>query len=253
MRKPGYLHGGNLLLNNDPTPFRIAGNGYLYNYYLLTDVRNISSDAAWRVPNDADVDILRVLCGGPPDYFISSFDGGGKLKSTIEINDTPYSSGWTKDNIGATDEFKLSVLGSGRVANNGTQTVYGLRGSIASSLLVDGNSWMVVYLYNNSNTFLNFPALRHGGYSCRLVRDLEPSEVLLPDGESLPTYTGNDGKIYPVVKVGAGAWLQDNLAETKFRNNDDMVKVTNEADWNQRSSTDFLPTYAAPNYDDNYV
>jgi len=44
-------------------------------------------------------------------------------------------------------------------------------------------------------------------------------------------YTGNDGKVYRTICIGTQEWLACNLAETKYRNLDDIPEVTDNDDW----------------------
>jgi uncharacterized protein (TIGR02145 family) len=60
----------------------------------------------------------------------------------------------------------------------------------------------------------------------RLVKDT----TTLSDGET-GTYTGNDGKVYRTICIGTQEWLADNLAETKYRNNDSIPEVTDNTAW----------------------
>ena len=52
----------------------------------------------------------------------------------------------------------------------------------------------------------------------------------LTDGEG-GSYTRNDGKVYRTICIGTQEWLADNLAETKFRNGDDIPEVTDNGAW----------------------
>jgi hypothetical protein len=67
---------------------------------------------------------------------------------------------------------------------------------------------------------------KKSGLSIRPIKD----STTLSDGET-GTYTGNDGKVYRTICIGTQEWVADNLAETKFRNGDDIPIVTDNATW----------------------
>ena len=45
------------------------------------------------------------------------------------------------------------------------------------------------------------------------------------------TYTGNDGKVYRTICIGAQEWLADNLLETLYRDLSAIPEVTSDATW----------------------
>lgn len=53
--------------------------------------------------------------------------------------------------------------------------------------------------------------LKTMGSSIRLIKD---------DSVDTGAITGNDGKVYPTVKIGDQVWMAANLMETKYRNGD---------------------------------
>jgi len=69
-------------------------------------------------------------------------------------------------------------------------------------------------------------AVKLGGASVRLIKN----NTTLTHGQT-GTYTGNDGKVYRTICIGTQEWLADNLAETKYRNGDDIPEVTDNAAW----------------------
>jgi hypothetical protein len=77
----------------------------------------------------------------------------------------------------------------------------------------------------------NYSEHKASGASIRLFRSATAAEQLLPDGTACEPYQGNDLKVYRTVKVGTQIWLADNLAETKFRNGNDIPEVTDAGDW----------------------
>jgi uncharacterized protein (TIGR02145 family) len=74
--------------------------GRLYNWYALTDSRNIAP-AGWHVPSDEEWKILSDFLGGEDI-------AGGKLKSTGNIEDG--NGLWYSPNTGASDEFGFKAF-----------------------------------------------------------------------------------------------------------------------------------------------
>lgn len=188
--------------------------GALYNWYAATDARNICS-AGWHVPTEAELIVFYT--------FLDIALAGGKCK---EIGFT-Y---WFSPNTGATNEVDFNGRGSGlRIYNTG----------IYSNMLSTGNWWIVTphpsdpnmaYTFNFSrnNALLNNTSngQKKEGMALRPVKD----STTLTHGQT-GTYTGNDGKVYRTICIGTQEWLADNLAETKYRNGDDIPIVTDNASW----------------------
>jgi hypothetical protein len=85
--------------------------------------------------------------------------------------------------------------------------------------------------YNSTNIEVLLDYLKKYGHSARLVRVATVTEQALTDGTPCTPYTGNDGCIYPTVKIGTQVWTACNLAETKYRNGDAIAYVTDAAAW----------------------
>ena len=88
--------------NNDTN--NAAAYGRLYNWYAVTDSRNLCP-AGWHSPSDAEFTILTSYLGG-------EFVAGGKLKETTTLH-------WQSPNSGATNESGFTALPAGGRNNDG--------------------------------------------------------------------------------------------------------------------------------------
>jgi uncharacterized protein (TIGR02145 family) len=176
--------------------FTSRDNGLLYNWYSVTDGRDIAP-AGWHVPTEDEWETLITEMGG-------SAVAGGHLKEVGTEH-------WNTPNEGADDSSGFSGYGSGLRDSAG----------VFSSLKAQGWFWVMrtpitglgTYLnYNSDDTISNSydgSSLRNG-FSLRLIKD---------DSVDTGTVTGNDGIIYPTVKIGEQVWTGRNLAETEYRSN----------------------------------
>lgn len=186
--------------------------GLQYNWYAVADARNIAN-TGWHVMTYSDFTTLQTYIGG--------YTQGGKLKEVGLEH-------WLAPNTGATNEMKFYGRGSGnRLAADGTFS--GLKGDL--NLHING-SWtpevphiVIVLAFNTGNIGSSVPD-DFGGASVRLVKD----NTVLGHGEE-GTYTGNDGKQYTSIGIGNMEILSANLAETKYRNGDNIPEVTGNAAW----------------------
>lgn len=184
--------------------------GGLYNYYAITDSRQIANEG-WHVPTQTEWLTLRDYCGGESV-------AGYRLRSA----ETEY---W--DTIGS-DQYGFKARGSG----------------YASTDYVDGN--FIGYTQLKESAYFraigippDYPGFTYGmyiglgpsffesypepqnGISVRLIKDT----TTLSNGET-GEYIGNDGKRYPTICIGTQEWLSVNLCETRFRNNEPLELVT---------------------------
>ena len=95
--------------NNDQNTYKTL-YGALYNWFAVSDARNISP-AGWHIPSDAEWTILTTYLGGESE-------AGGKMKSvgTIEAG----SGLWFSPNSSATNETGFSALPGGDRWHDGT-------------------------------------------------------------------------------------------------------------------------------------
>jgi len=197
-------------------PYTTIIYGLLYNWYAATDVREIAA-SGWHIPSQAEAGTLITYLGG-------ATVSGGKLKETGLIY-------WRSPNDGATNEVGFNGRGSG------IRWVSGGNGAYANIIEVC-NCW-VNDDYNTTNAryfkvaqyVLTISqnsgwADKKTGLSIRLLKD----STTLSHGDQ-GMYMGNDGKVYYTICIGTQEWLADNLAETKYRNGDDIPEVTDNTAW----------------------
>ena len=194
--------------------------GLLYNWYAATDARNICA-AGWHVATNAD--FLNLVAETVGEWV----SGGNELK---EVG-TTY---WML-NIGATNSLQFNArgaayrdhLGDFSVALKSTNWFHSSDDYFADILTPNG-----LYLNPSDGGMGQIggsgtPEIDTAfGMSVRLVKD----STTLTHGQT-GTYTGNDGKVYRTICIGTQEWLADNLAETKYRNGDDIPEVTDNAAW----------------------
>lgn len=199
-----------------PTPSGNCDNdtcieyGYLYNHYVIEDIRNIAN-TGWHVATWDDSQVVR-------DY-----EGTTNLGLKVKEAGTTH---WNSGNAGY-NSFKLNVRGSGWRNSSS--------GGIFTEQKVKNYTWLanppspnvhgsMTFAYN-STTLTRIsgtnPAPLKYGYSIRLVKD----STTLSHGET-GTYTGNDGKIYCTICIGTTEWITRDLAETKYRNGDYVTGYT---------------------------
>lgn len=197
-------------------PFTNISYGALYNYYAANDPRGITS-SGWHIPTIDEYTALSTYLGG-------SSVSGGKLK---EIDFT-Y---WYSPNTGATNETGFSGRGAGWRMYNGSQILYILQKYYSyfwTSTYTSGIQARVVGLRYNSTAFsIGGWVHKPTGASLRAVKD---TTILLPGQSGF--YIGNDGKVYRTIAIGEPGsvqeWLAENLAETKYRNGDDIIYQPND-------------------------
>lgn len=189
--------------------------GILYNYYAATNENNIAA-YGWRLPTYADFVTLSTYLGG-------NSVSGGKLKET----GTTY---WNTPNTDATNEVGFSGIGSG-VRNSTDGSFVGIKNlcylwSAPFSIYVYSYAQLVYtganiqYGYSTDTSFFKY------GFSIRLIKD----NTSLTHGQT-GRYKGNDGTFYNTICIGTQEWLSDNLAETKYRNGDNIPEVTDTTEW----------------------
>lgn len=140
--------------NNDTNNSTIYGR--LYNWYAVTDSRNIAP-LGWHVPSDAEWTTLTTYLGGESV-------AGSKLK---EINTTH----WQSPNTGATNETGFTALPGGTRIVNGVFYLIGYDGYWwGSTESIISNAWGLNMLYDVSNINRN-DYYKRAGLSVRCLRD----------------------------------------------------------------------------------
>jgi len=145
---------------NDPANGEIYGK--LYNWFAVTDSRNIAPEG-WHVPTDVEWQEM-------VDYLGGDTLAGGKLKSTgtIEGGDGL----WIKSNEGATNESGFSALPGGYRYSHG---FYDSMGSTpyfwTSTESAGGTAWHRYLYYGNTTVYRFNGAWRQTGLSVRCLKD----------------------------------------------------------------------------------
>lgn len=196
--------------------------GYLYNWYAVDDARNIAADG-WHVPSANEFWTLCTYLDGDATY--NNNDAGGKLKET----GTTY---WDSPNTGATNEVGFNGRGAGSRDITGVFSNIKINTGFWNSDVYGGDgkssglyslSALLETSEPGSGTYGQY---KKSGISIRLIKD----------DSTLEHYTGNDGKEYRTVKIGTQVWMAENLAETKYANNDDIPYVYGDSEWSALTS-----------------
>lgn len=197
-----------------PTVFTNINYGLTYNGYAFLDSRNIAA-AGWRIPTEADYIATRdYLQGSATDWNNNTIGGALKSPGNIFFN-TP--------NTSATNSSKLSFRAAGYA--NAAGWTYDFRNTAEyfcnSYGSPNDHRYTIAATYNSNTALRSFKPFAQGA-SIRLIKE---------DSTDPGSYTGNDGKIYPTVKIGNNVWLAANLAETKYRNGDDIPQGLAGGTW----------------------
>jgi uncharacterized protein (TIGR02145 family) len=198
------------------THYYLNGYGYLYNYYSVIDARNIAP-VGWHVPSDAEFNTLEAYLGMTSIEIAKSYDWRGTDQGTQMKNTT----GWTVGN--GTNTSGFSAL-SGGYRYYVTGVFYSL-GDLSywwSSTSVDPSTAWYRRLDGTQTKVYKGAVDKNSGKYIRFIKDDSVDSIEM---------TGNDGKIYPTIKIGTQVWTKQNLAETKYRNGDLITKVTDNTAW----------------------
>lgn len=199
-------------------PFEVK-YGYLYNWYVTTDSRDISSSDDWIVPDSTN---LKTLLDYIDNYnsIDEQWDSAGTY---LKESDTIY---WayvfgTDTIIEGTNDYNFNLRGAGVRRDDGSFDAIRLLSYVTSPTIIETDVSNYHLFFVHSRAYVNKsdnPFVY--GMSIRLVRPATESEQLLDDGTYVDDYVGNNLYIYRTVKIGTQIWLADNLAETKYRNGD---------------------------------
>jgi len=183
------LHEDVAIVNSKDIALTPIKYGALYNWYAATDARKITSSDDWIVPTGANYSTLFNFLN--PDADLKLCEAGGTY--------------WIGTN-NSTNSANFNARGSG-VRRYNDFAFYGI-GTIGLYRKSDNNYAVIIDPSQaSSSTYYESKS----GMAIRL----------LYTGAGTPTsYTGNDGKVYPVVLIGTQYWIAANLSETKYRNGD---------------------------------
>lgn len=140
--------------NNNET--MTATYGHLYNWYAVTDPRNIAP-AGWHVPTDAEWTELTAYLGGETV-------AGGKLKEAGTAH-------WTSPNVGATNSSKFTALSAGSRNSNGGFEYFGTFGDWWTSTESGSTNGSHRGIANTDSAIYNIPFNKNYGFSVRCVKD----------------------------------------------------------------------------------
>ncbi len=193
------------------SPITTIKYGLWYNWFAATDVRNVAN-TGWHVPTFANTTTL-----------VSYISDAGNEGLYLKEAGLTY---WNSPNTGATNSLGFNYRGAGYRQSSGTFSDIKNGGLIGTSDIIFSTNWRARSSAYNTNYFIgSYNDLKYG-FSLRLVKD----STTLTHGQN-GTYMGNDGKVYRTICIGTQEWLADNLAETKYRNLDDIPEVTSNSAW----------------------
>jgi len=182
--------------------------GYLYNWYAATDARNIAP-AGWHVPTRTEFETL-----------YANAPGSSAIDKVNALCDSEYWAGGGGNNLTG-----FNARGSGQRGDNVDRGRFVSIGTLYSILSATENGANYCYcaILSARTAFLpNAWYYKSNGYSLRLIKD---------DSNDTGTMTGNDGKVYPTVKIGDQVWMAANSAETQYRNGNTIPTVTDNTTW----------------------
>jgi len=174
---------------------------YLYNYYAIEDSRNLAP-AGWHVPSLSEWTDLFDTQGGDTYEFIDPL-------------------GWLTDDYWGDPNELTNGSGLSLRKNNYRQS-NGFFDSSYSGIYWTNDSSTTMALYGCCGYWEDFGADVKEGYAIRLIKD---------DSIDTGTMIGNDGRVYPTVQIGTQVWMAQDLQETKYRNGDDVPKVSGDSNW----------------------
>lgn len=213
--------------------------GYLYDNMVVNDSRNIASEG-WRVPDNSDWSKLINYITNKYHYiYLHNLSKYLKSKNIINSEygwgyDLDIHPRWNENNEHAgVDKFGFNSLPGGMMKNGFNFLEMGEFAHYWSSSKTTERphrNYGVYHKYDNSRFYFNILYNLNDALNIRLVKTLLlENEKKLKEYTILKNiYTGNDEKKYDGVKIGDQIWLAENLAETKYRNGDEIEYFFNE-------------------------
>lgn len=180
--------------------------GLLYNFYVISDSRNIAP-SGWHVPTLTEWQTLLTTCGG-------ASVAGYKLREVGTAH-------WL--NANGTDIYGFMNRGSGwRDNSNGSFQYLKGQSAIWTSSVVNSTTSTDIWIANQSAAVCSFSDPIKGGEAIVLIKD---------DSTDPGTMTDNSGNVYATVKIGNQVWMKGNLMSKHYRNGDAIPQVTVNATW----------------------
>lgn len=171
---------------------KVIKYGYLYNWYAVTNENGFAPDG-WHVPTKAECETLIAEVGGEST-------GGQKLKE----EGTDH---WNTDN--GTDDYGFTARGAGRRYAVGT-FLDSMKDMTAFWTATEYDSTDAYCMFKGDDS-LTVEMINHDkntGFSVRLIKN---------DSNDTGYMTGNDGQVYRTVKIGDQVWMAENSIETMYR------------------------------------
>lgn len=186
-------------------------HGALYNGYVARDTRNIAN-TGWHVPSNTELSTLVTYLGG-------TTIAGQPLKEAGTTR-------WNSPNSYADNSSGFTATGTGyRTDTPGTFNNIGAETRIWSNTNIYSTVDYILQLLVGDDNATVTGTERRAGLTIRLVRD---NATGYTEGD---LYVGNDGTTYQTKTIGTQIWTTENLAETLYRNLEEIPLVTDATTW----------------------
>jgi uncharacterized protein (TIGR02145 family) len=203
----------NVVFLSAPVTIGNITGGFLYNWYALTDSRNVAPQGT-HVATKTELDTLIAELGG-------ALVAGGNLK---EIG-LEY---WLSPNTGATNSSGMGIRGNGYRGTDGV--CYYFKGTTCIfTPEIDGYLWTYYIDYNKAQCIPDQQGIPSS------VQTIGTSIYCLLDNPSL-WYSGMmvsdyDNNTYNTVKIGNQVWLKQPLAVTHYREGTSIPEIIDNIEW----------------------
>ena len=184
--------------------------GRLYNHYTTGDSRNFAPPG-WHIPTITELKTLMNFLGG-------KYEAGGRMK-------VPGSDFWQSPNAVLPPYSGFGSKGTGM-----------RRGSFEriniSEKIWSTNSYQAYLgweLQMDWNATYASPSLARAWYGHSI-------HCLKNDSVNPGAMIGNDGTIYPTIKIGNQVWQAEPSLETKYRNGDPIPEIQDQSTWESLTS-----------------
>lgn len=142
--------------NNSSDANFIATYGLLYNWYAITDFRNIAPEG-WHIPSDEEWVTLI-------EYLEGASTCGGKLKEEGTLH-------WNSPNIGASNESGFTALPGGLRHYDGSFGMLREHGSWWSTNVSNNGEVWIRDIYYQSESIDRYEFAKTSGFSIRCIKD----------------------------------------------------------------------------------